>query len=182
MTSTSRIARVEGPNLILRLVQPDDAAYIYGLRTNRLYNRYLSEVRGTVEEQRYWIESYKAREADLQELYYVIERRDSVRCGLVRLYGICDDRFIWGSWILDQNKTRLAALESAVLSFGVGFDCLKLSTAQVDVRIANEHAAFFYRRLGMTEIRRDDHDIYFAYTRTQFESDRAGYMAIIEKE
>lgn len=182
MNLNKRIARVEGPNIALRVVQADDATYIYGLRTDSIYNQYLSEVKGTVENQRLWIEKYKVREAALQEIYYVIERQDGIRCGLVRLYSICNDSFTWGSWVLDHNKPRLAALESAVLSFGVGFDCLGLPTAQVDVRIANEHAVKFYRRLGMSEIRRDARDIYFAYTRAQFEADRAGYMAILEKK
>jgi len=176
------LARVEGPNLTLRLIRPEDADYVHALRTDPAYNRHLSEVRGTAEDQRRWIEGYKAREADLRELYYVIERKDGTRCGLVRLYDIGADSFTWGSWILDHNKTRKAALESAVLSFGVGFDELGLSFAHIDVRIGNEHAEAFYRRLGMTEIRRDVQDIYFIYPRSRFDADRAGYLAILEEE
>lgn len=176
------LTRVSGPNLNLRLIQPEDAAYVHALRSDPAYNRHLSEVRGTVDDQRRWIEVYKAREADLRELYYVIERTDATRCGLVRLYEISTDSFTWGSWILDHNKTRKAALESAVLSFGVGFDLLGLPTANIDVRIGNEKAVAFYQRLRMTEVRRDDQDIYFTYPRSQFEADRAGYMALLEGE
>ena len=129
------LGRVEGPNLILRLIRPEDADYVHALRNDPAYNRHLSEVRGTAEDQRRWIEGYKAREAVLRELYYVIERKDGIRCGLVRLYDIGAESFTWGSWLLDQNKTRKAALESAILSFGVGFDELGLSLAHVDVRI-----------------------------------------------
>lgn len=176
------LARVEGPNLILRLIRPEDADYVHALRTNPAYNRHLSEVSGTAEDQRLWIEGYKAREADLRELYYVIERKDGTRCGLVRLYDIGSDSFTWGSWILDHNKTRKAALESAVLSFGVGFDGLGLPQALVDVRIGNEQALAIYQRFGMTEVRRDDRDIYFTYPRRRFDADRAGYLAILEEE
>lgn len=176
------LARVEGPNLILRLIRPEDADYVHALRTDPAYNRHLSEVRGTAEDQRRWIEGYKAREAVLRELYYVIERKDGTRCGLVRLYDIGADSFTWGSWILDHNKTRKAALESAVLSFGVGFDGLGLSQALVDVRIGNAQALAIYQRLGMIELRRDDQDIYFTYPRVRFEADRAGYLAILEEE
>ena len=176
------LARVEGPNLILRLIRPEDADYVHALRTDPAYNRHLSEVRGTAEDQRRWIEGYKAREADLRELYYVIERKDGTRCGLVRLYDIGAESFTWGSWILDHNKTRKAALESAVLSFGVGFDGLGLSQALVDVRIGNAQALAIYQRLGMIELRRDDQDIYFIYPRVRFEADRAGYLAILEEE
>jgi len=174
------LARVEGPNLTLRLIRPEDAAYVHALRTNPAYNRHLSEVRGTAEDQRRWIERYKTREADLRELYYVVERKGGTRCGLVRLI-IGPEDFTWGSWILDHNKTRKAALESAVLSFGVGFDGFGLSQALVDVRIGNEHALAIYRRLGMAELRRDDRDIHFIYPRSRFEADRAGYLATLEE-
>ena len=176
------LARIEGPNLALRLIQPDDAEYVYGLRTNPAYNRHLSEVRGTADEQRYWIEAYKLREAQTLEFYYIIERRDGMRCGTVRLYDIQPDRFTWGSWILGHNKPPKAALESALLSFGVGFEELGLDRANVDVRIANTHAEAFYRRLDMTETHRTAQDIFFVYPRARFEADRPGYLAILKNE
>jgi len=176
------LARIEGPNLTLRLIRPEDADYVHALRSDPAYSRHISKVRGTAEDQRRWIEGYKAREADLRELYYVIERKDGIRCGLVRLYDIGADSFTWGSWILDHNKTRKAALESAMLSYGVGFDRLDLSFANIDVRISNTHAEAFYRRLGLTEIRRDAQDIYLTYPRSRFEADRARYLAILEAE
>ncbi len=174
--------RVAGPNLVLRLITPEDAEYVYGLRTDPAYNTHLSEVQGSVEDQRRWIEAYKAREAERRELYYVIERKDGVRCGLVRLYDIIADSFTWGSWILDHNKTRKAALESAVLSFGVGFDSLGLKSAFVDVRRGNEKALAFYRRLSMTELRQDDSDIFFIYPRERFEADRQAHLDVLMQE
>lgn len=174
--------RVSGPHLALRLIEPDDAEYVHQLRTDPAYNTYLSEVHGGVEDQRRWIEAYKAREAELRELYYVIERKDGVRCGLVRLYDIADDSFTWGSWILDANKPRKAALESVALSFGVGFDLLDLPRAYVDVRRDNAKALTIYQRLGMTELRQDHQDIFFCYERDRFAADRAGLMAVLEGE
>ena len=177
----SLIARVEGPNLILRLIKPDDAAYVHGLRTNPLCKSYLSKVTGTVQDQRAWIEGYQAREAAGQEFYYVIERKDGMRCGLVRLYDFDVKSFSWGSWVLDENKTRKAALESAILSFGVGFDALGVQLANVDVRVANEHAAAFYRRLGMVETHRTDQDIFFNYTREQFDTNRTHHLKYLSE-
>jgi hypothetical protein len=139
-------------------------------------------VTGSVEDQRQWIEGYKQREAAGQEFYYVIERKDGTRCGLVRLYDIEAESFTWGSWILDENKPRKAALESAMLSFGVGFEMLHRDLAKVDVRSDNAHAAAFYCRLGMTETHRTAQDIYFSYPRDRFASDKTGYMSILEQE
>jgi RimJ/RimL family protein N-acetyltransferase len=178
----SAIERVDGPNLTLRLIEPEDAGYVHVLRTNPLYNRNLSQVTGTVEDQRQWIEGYKAREVKRQEFYYVIERKDGTRCGLVRLYEIAAESFTWGSWILDENKTRKAALESAVLSFSVGFNLLGKSKALVDVRVENDKAINFYRRFGMTQIHDDHQNLYFNYQRDRFEEDYEAHMSTLQTE
>lgn len=175
----SQLERVEGLNLALRLITTDDAAYVHALRTDPTYNEHLSEVRGGVNDQRRWIEAYKNREAQGLEYYYVIERLDGERCGVVRLYDIDQDSFTWGSWILDQNKPPKAALESAVLSFGVGFQVLAKSIAHIDVRIGNEKATAFYRRLGMSEVRSDERNLYFTYSRLRFLADLEHHTEIV---
>jgi RimJ/RimL family protein N-acetyltransferase len=173
---------IRGSRLSLRLVRPEDAAYIHGLRTDPTYNDHLSLVTGTIEDQRNWIESYKTRERAGSEYYFVIERKDGVRCGVVRLYEILSDRFTWGSWILDYNKPAKAALESAVLSFGFGFETLGLDEAKVDVRAENTHAEAFYRRLGMEESGRTPEEISFIYRRTQFQADKDAFLSILQRE
>ena len=178
----SSIARVEGPNLTLRLIEPDDAAYVHGLRTNPSYNSHLSKVAGTVDDQRQWIEDYKAREAARQELYYVIERKDGTRCGLVRLYEIKADSFTWGSWILDENKSRKAALESAVLIYQIGFVGLHSVCAIFEVLNENSHTLAFHRRFGAIETDHDELNTYFEYTRAQFESDKMTHFSILKRE
>lgn len=182
MVSAARLDHVEGPNLVLRLIRPDDADYVHSLRTDPAYNRHLSQVTGSAEDQRNWIIRYKQREAELQELYYVIERKDGVRCGLVRLYDIAPESFTWGSWILDQNKPAKAALESVVLSFNVGFNLLNRQFGELDVRIGNTKAENIYRSLKMEEIARDSMNIYFRYFREQFLADRAGFLDLIRSE
>lgn len=175
------ISRREGPNLVLRLIEPADAEYVFGLRTDAKYNTHLSDVTGDVEGQRRWIEDYKAREKRGQEYYYVIERHDSTRCGLVRLYDITPESFTWGSWILDENKPKKAALESAVLSFGVGFDVLGCQVAHVDVRLLNSHAEAFYRRLGMKETHRTNKDIFFEYAQMTYKADKDHHLKVLHQ-
>lgn len=174
------LRRIEGPNLVLRLIEPEDAAYVHGLRTDPTYNRHLSEVHGTVDDQRLWIESYKARETHGTEYYYVIERHTRVRCGLVRLYEINQDNCTWGSWILDHNKPRKAAIESIYLSYMIAFDILKIKYAYFDVRKNNYKALKLYHLLGAKQINIDLDNIYFIYPCERYNADRARYKEIIE--
>jgi RimJ/RimL family protein N-acetyltransferase len=175
----SAIARVEGPNLRLRLIEPDDAVYVHGLRTDPRYNTHLSAVTGSVEDQRRWIEGYKSREATGQELYYVIERKDGTRCGLVRLYDIEADYFTWGSWILDENKPPKAALESAVLIYEIGFGALGCSRSVFDVRAENENTLAFHKRFGASETGADTRDVFFEYTKETFVNEKADHMRVL---
>lgn len=182
MSTTSPISPVAGVRLSLRLIQPGDAAYLYRLRTDPKYNAHLSPVSGTVDDQRLWITRYKDREAAGEEYYFVMERRDTREpCGVVRLYDIKDDHFTWGSWILDHHKPAKAALESVVLSFGVGFDTLGKSRALIDVRRGNGRAIAIYERLGMRRTGEDEINLYFDYTAEKFAMDRPRYMKIIRE-
>ena len=174
------IGKVTGHQINLRLVQSEDAAYIHALRQNPVYNRHLSIVTGTVDDQRDWIETYKTREADGLEYYFIIERKDGMPCGVVRLYEITNQSFTWGSWILDHNKPSKAALESAVLSFGVGFKELNISKSFFEAKVGNSHAIAFYRRFGATVIERDTENIYFELSRKQFLKDLNSRRQAIE--
>ncbi|WP_241560116.1 GNAT family N-acetyltransferase [Solirhodobacter olei] len=172
--------QMDGHRLRLRTVRLEDAEYIHGLRSDPAYNQHLSRVAGTAEDQRKWIESYKGRETVGLEAYYVIERLDNgQRCGLVRLYDIENDRFTWGSWILDANKPPKAALESAVLSLGVGFADLGRSLALIEARHDNLHATAFYLRFGMDLVGKDELSLYFEYPRSRFEADLATHLKAI---
>ena len=178
----SDLSRINGHSLNLRLVRPEDAAYIHKLRNDPTRNRYLSEVRGTIDDQRRWIDTYMTRETAGSEIYYMIERSNGERCGTVRLYDIQSNCFTWGSWVLDHNKPRMAALESAILSFRAGFLGLGLEHARVEVLSQNSHAQAFYRRLGMKETHRTELETVYAYTRERFNQDYASHMALCEKE
>ena len=182
MRDLSPIARVEGPNLTLRLIQPEDAAYVHGLRTNPFYNSHLSKITGTVQDQRAWIEGYQAREAAGQEFYYVIERKDGTRCGLVRLYDFDVESFTWGSWILDESKPRKAALESAVLIYQIGFLGHNLDSAIFEVLNENSHTLAFHRRFGALETGHDELNTYFEYARARFEKDKMAHFSILKSE
>ena len=68
MYSLDALARVEGPNLSLCLIKLD--CFYEQLRSDPKYNRYLSAVNGSPDEQRRWIEAYKERDNSESLLRY----------------------------------------------------------------------------------------------------------------
>lgn len=162
---TISTAPLTGHTTRLRLVEEDDAEYIFGLRTDARYNRHLSAVSGSPATQRDWIRGYKTREAAGSEYYFVIERRDDGRrCGVVRVYDIRDGQFTWGSWILDGNKPAKAALDTALLIYRFGFDVLGLAKSVYDVRKQNENTLAFHDRFGGRRTGEDEENVYYEIT------------------
>ncbi len=163
----------------LRLIEPTDAEFVFGLRTTENLAQHLHPVSGTADDQRQWIENYKARELVGAEFYFVILRKDGNPCGLVRLYDIQSSRFTWGSIILHPDRPAKAALEATVLSMSFGFEALGCQVVELDVRRANTHATAFYRRLGMRQVKENDIDLFFELSRAEFNSQRTKLDAAI---
>lgn len=153
----------------LRLVEEEDAEFILSLRLDNRYNRFLSGVTPSVEAQRAWIKKYKIDEAAALQYYFIIERLDGVPCGTIRIYDIRQDSFCWGSWILNEDKTRYAAIESALLVYEIGFNQLGFSRSHFDVMKENEGVVAFHKRMGAKVISDDEQNYYFEITRDSVE-------------
>jgi RimJ/RimL family protein N-acetyltransferase len=153
-----------GYRVILREAGPEDAAYLHGLRTDPTLAAHLSPPPPSVAAQRHWLEGYAARAAAGIERYFVIHRRDDGRpCGAVRLYRIdrAASTFTWGSWILDDAKPPMAALDSAVRVYRHAFDDLGLTRAVFDVRADNARTLAFHDRFGAQRTGTDGRDVFF---------------------
>lgn len=158
----------------LRLVKEDDAEFILSLRTDSNYNQHLSQVTGGVTEQVEWIRRYKEDEKNKLQYYFIIERNDGVRCGTLRVYDIRPDSFSWGSWILNEDKTRFAAIESALLIYSFGFDHLKFEKSHFEVRKENTKVISFHEKMGA--VRNGETELDFLY-----EISKASVLATKEK-
>uniref|UniRef100_UPI000AFEE5AE GNAT family N-acetyltransferase n=3 Tax=Enterobacterales TaxID=91347 RepID=UPI000AFEE5AE len=127
----------------LRLVNESDASFILSLRLNENYNKFLSSVNNDIEKQKVWIRNYKQKENNNEEFYFIIETLDGIPCGTVRIYDIHNNSFSWGSWILNESKTRTAAIESALLVYIFGFDIKGYSRCHFEVMKGNEKVISF---------------------------------------
>lgn len=168
----------------LRLVEPKDAEFIYSLRTDEKYNRYLSPVSGDAESQRAWIKEYKHRERANKEFYFIIERMDSGKpCGTVRLYDFRGDSFCWGSWILvEEDKTRTAALESCLMVYDYAFNVLGCRRSHFDVRKENTKVVNYHENMGAVRTGEDDQDIFFEITQEAVAQARIKFEKLIYKD
>ncbi|MCX2898889.1 GNAT family N-acetyltransferase [Pseudomonas mandelii] len=164
----------------LRLVEEVDAEFIISLRTNVAYNTHLSGVSDDINAQIQWIKDYKKDELSRTQFYFIIERNDGVRCGTVRIYDIKADSFSWGSWILNEEKTRYSAIESAFLVYSFGFDNLGFKKSHFEVRKGNEKVISFHKKMGAQYVGETEHEYLYEITKQAIEASRQKLARMIQ--
>ncbi|MCT7469067.1 GNAT family N-acetyltransferase [Aliarcobacter cryaerophilus] len=166
---------IYGKNINMRTVTTEDAKFIYTMRQNQNKTKYLSTVTGTVESQKEWIKSYKQREEEKKEFYFVIESKDEKKLGLVRMYDFKEDSFCWGSWLIKENAPKTAAIESALQIYEFGFYSLGFEKSHFDVRKGNDKVIAFHQRFGANIIAEDELDYFFNFEKSDFEITKEKY-------
>ena len=113
-------------SLEVREVKVSDADYILKLRLNDFYSKYISKVSNEVNAQKKYLSRYLRDNSKSRESFYFIFTNIATgeRCGTVRIYNFNVNTFEWGSWILDENKTRYAAMETGILIYEFAFNML----------------------------------------------------------
>jgi len=173
---------LEARTVYLRLVQEQDASFICSLRNDEQLNTYISKSTADEEAQRKWIIDYKQREIIGEEYYFIICRKsDDLQIGTVRLYDFQEDpkSFCWGSWVLNENKTRYAAVESALLVYEAGFITLGFNQSHFDVMKGNDKVHSFHLKMGAEKISEDDKNMYYIFPKQQHETNKAHYAKFL---
>ena len=156
--------KLESKTVRLRFVEESDAKFILSLRLDDRYNQFLSKVKPDLKSQKSWIKTYKTDEEEGKQFYFIIERLDGTPCGTVRVYDLREDSFCWGSWILNEDKTRYSAIESTFLVYEFGFRHLGFKKSHFNVMKANRSVVKYHRRMGALEVGEDEQNFYFIIT------------------
>lgn len=164
----------------MRFVEESDAEFILSLRLDSRYNNFLSKVDANLDGQKSWIRQYKDDEREEKQFYFIIERNDGTPCGTVRIYDIRSDSFCWGSWILNEDKTRYAALESAMLVYEFGFYRLNFNKSHFEVMKENNRVVNFHKKFGAVEIGEDENNFYFEITKESVSLFKDKFKAVYE--
>lgn len=151
----------------VRLVEPSDAEFIIHLRCNEKLSRYLNPTSPNVEDQRAWITTYKEREAQGLD-YYFIYFYNGIPIGLNRLYNITQDTFVGGSYVFEPGVPFELPIYGALIQFYIGFELLGKKTAYGDIRLGNSKVIKFHDILQVNFTHKDDIDIFYDYSRDKF--------------
>lgn len=155
--------KLEGNLIDLRLVKESDAKFIMNLRTNENISRFISLTSVNINEQIQWIKNYKLREEKKEEFYFIVENKNGLSCGTVRIYNINykSKETTWGSFILDKIRPEGASSEVIDLSLNFISKELKLEKVYLDVRKENYKAIHIYEKNKFIRIKEDDKNYYY---------------------
>jgi RimJ/RimL family protein N-acetyltransferase len=139
---------VSGHGYDLRPAELADSEEILALRSDAHQGRFIQRGATTVDEQREWMLRYLDRDGDY---LFMVERKNGRVEGLVGVYDVAGKQAEWGRWVLRPGS--MAALESALGAYRVGFDLLHLQrmycrTVANNIQVASFHDSCGLRRTG----------------------------------
>ena len=108
----------------------------------------------SLEQQTEWIRNYKTREESGQEFYFIVEDKNKIPCGTVRIYKVEENRCTWGSFILDKSRPDGASFETLLLSINFIRFNLGIANIYLDVRKENLKAIHIYENLYLKEFKK----------------------------
>lgn len=167
-------------NIILTTSNIGDAEFILSLRMNDNLNEFVSKVDGDLSKQEEWLVDYKKREQNREEFYFIIKDLDYNPLGTVRVYDFKSGSFCWGSWMINPNSPRKTAIESALAVYEFAFYTLGFTQCHFDVRNDNVKVINFHKRMGATEIKSNDLDTFFIFTKSQYEDTKPRYISFLK--
>lgn len=170
-------------SISFRLVETSDAGFILSLRQDESLNKYISKTDVSVKDQEDWIQSYKLREKNKKEFYFIIVDNDGTSIGTVRLYDFKEDKnsFSWGSWIVKPKSPRKAAIESAILVYEFAFFTLNFDQCHFQVDKNNCRVVAFHQRFGAIITSEDKVSHHFILSKEDYIKRQNIYLKLINK-
>ncbi|NML69387.1 GNAT family N-acetyltransferase [Chryseobacterium sp. RP-3-3] len=160
---------IEYKGIKLRFVETDDAAFIVSIRNNEKKSRFISKTSPDVNAQKEWILSYKEREQQKKEFYFIAFDENNEEYATYRVYKIDSGLPEIGSWVSKPEYSNIKnsikvdiAVKNYVLN-ELGFD-----TLQFEVRKQNTSVNSYHKLFQPELIRSDDENNYYLLKKDTF--------------
>lgn len=154
--------------ITLRLVELEDAEFIYNLRTNKDLNKFISFTSLDFSDQVKWIKDYKNREYAGNEFYYIAQDHIGNKYGTIRLYNLDKKSFELGSWLFQTDSPLGMAVKAHFIGFEIGFEELKAEYCRFEIRKKNKAVLKYMKDFRTTLVNEDDLNFYFTLSKENF--------------
>lgn len=158
-----------------RLVNEDDAAFIIRLRSDEKRGRFIHATDDSVEVQRDWIKSYKKREAEGKEYYFIYDI-DGVPFGVNRIYDVHDNFCTEGSWVCLPLEDSSKSIASALIIRDLIFEYFEFEYDLFNVSVGNNKVKKFHKICGATIISETPEEYSFKLRREDYLTNREWFL------
>ncbi|HCA08465.1 GNAT family N-acetyltransferase [Chryseobacterium sp.] len=160
---------IEYKGIKLRFVETDDASFIVSIRNNEKKSRFISKTSPDVDAQKQWIQSYKEREQQQKEYYFIAFDENNEDFATYRVYKIDSGLPEIGSWVSKpeySNVKNSVKVDMAVKDFVLNE--LNFDTIQFEVRKQNTSVNSYHKMFKPELIRSDEENNYYLLTKDTF--------------
>jgi hypothetical protein len=159
--------------ITLVAVDPVDASFIIGLRTDAKKSRFISSTDTDLQNQINWINEYKKRENKGEEYYFIGIDEFGEKFATYRIYNIKNNTAEIGSWVTKPgyNKAQNSIKIDIIMKEFV-FEALKFSTLNFEVRLKNTSVLRYHKMFGPIILKETENDIFFLLHREDFYKNR----------
>lgn len=154
--------------ITLRLVEEEDAEFIFKLRTDSGLNKFISYTSPKIADQIKWIQYYKIRELEGLEYYYIAQDQFGNKYGTIRLYNFDDKSFEIGSWLFHTYAPIGMAVKTHFIGFETGFEVLKAEFCRFEIRKKNTAVLRYMHDFKTTLVNEDELNYYFTLSKEDF--------------
>ena len=151
---------LERYGLFLRFVTEEDASFILSLRNDEKLGRYINKTSPTLDAQVEWTNSYKLREEQGTDYYFIFEKPQGNPLGVCRIYDITINTFTIGSWLFKKDSPVGAAILADIITRELAFELFPFSELLFDVKTDNTNVNR-YQATYKPEILCINHDTIF---------------------
>lgn len=154
-----------GKYVNLREVSLDDAEFILKLRTDEKKSRFLHKTENNLQKQIDYLTHYFTLD---NEWYFIIENKNIVPIGTIRIYNVCNQCYTGGSWIMKDGSTPQEVFEGDLLLKRYAFEVLGFNESVFDVRKNNTKVVRYHKICGAQIIEETDIDYVFKSTKDNY--------------
>lgn len=168
-----------GKYVNLREVTLEDAAFILNLRCNERKSAFINPTKNDLKKQIDYLNNYFALE---NEIYFIIENKNFLPLGTIRLYNVKGKQYTGGSWIMSDSANVFEVIEGDFLFKNYAFNVLNFEKSIFDVRKNNKKVVNFHKSYGAKIIDENQKDYFFELTKETFKKNEIYFTKILNYE
>ena len=183
MTSLPSNFELDRYGLHVRLVHEEDAEFIVKLRINERNARFIHSTSPNIETQKAWIRSYKKREANGKDYYFIFSSH-SQPVGVIRIYDIdyIKKRATAGSWVCEPELPMQIPISILIICREIMFDMIGAEKDCFDVRKGNKQVQRTHEIMGAEIVAEDELNYYFELPNAVFQEKKKDIINLLNIE